>query len=495
MRRILAGAAVLVLVVGVILVVRTLGLASLQPGPEVPATIEVDAEAAAARLARALTFPTISYLAPQPIDRQAFVDLHDYIELSYPLVHEVLGREVVGDLSLLYCWQGVDSNLPAAVFMAHMDVVPVIPGTEADWEQPPFDGVIKDGYVWGRGAMDDKSGVFALLEAVEALLADGYRPHRTVYLAFGHDEELGGYNGARRIADLLESRGERDLAFVLDEGGGVIGGLLPGTERPIAVIGVAEKGYVSFRLSVEGEGGHSSAPPESTNIGILARAITRLEQDPFPTRLHGTALRAFDYLGPEMSFAPRLVFANLWLFKPLVVRMMSGRPEMAAMVRTTTAVTMFNAGIKDNVLPIRASAVVNHRIAQGETIEEVLARDRMVIDDDRVRVELADPDGAKDPSAVSDIEGAAFAILAKTIRQTMPQENPIISPFLVIGGTDAKYYSGRSENVFRFLAVPMDMEDFKRVHGTSERIDIETFATGIRFLQQLIRNLDELPPE
>lgn len=492
MRKILVGLVAVVVVLLLILVFRASTMSSLQPPAESPVSIDVDAQGAAQRLAGGLVFPTISYLPPTPIDTQAFLDLHDYLRDSYPLVHEHLTRETVSELSLLFTWQGSDPALPAAVLMGHMDVVPVIPGTEQEWEQPPFGGVIEGGYVWGRGAMDDKGGVFAVLEAVEALLAQGYQPARTIYLAFGHDEEIGGYNGAGKIAELLGSRGADDLAFVLDEGGAVLVGGLPGSDRSVAVIGTAEKGFLSLRLSVHGEGGHSSAPPPSTNVGILAAAITRLEENPFPTRLHGTVLDAVDYIGPELSFAPRLLFANMWLFRPLVTRMMTRAPQMAAMVRTTTAATMFNAGIKDNVLPITATAVVNHRIAQGETIESVTARVNRVIDDERVEVEMADPAGAQGPSGVSDPDGPGFALLGKTVRQMMPEQDPIIAPFLVIGGTDAKYYSGRSDNVFRFFGAPLEPGDFGRFHGTGERMSIDSLAIGIGFLQQLIRNLDDL---
>jgi carboxypeptidase PM20D1 len=337
--------------------------------------------------------------------------------------------------------------------------------------------------------MDDKNSVLAALEAVELLLRDEYQPVRTVFLAFGHDEELGGATGARRIAETLESHGVNDFALVLDEGGAVVDDMLPGIEGPTAIIGVAEKGFVSLELTTEGQGGHSSMPPPQTNIGILAKAITRLEEKQFPARLDGAALELFQYIGPEMGFLNRMLFANLWLFRPLVMRGLIGSPQTASMVRTTTAATIFHAGVKDNVLPMSASAMVNLRILPGETVETVAERVRQVIDDERVRVQIS---VGMDPSPVSDAASPSFQLLERTLRQVMPDNDLLVAPYLVMGGTDAKYYSGRSSNVFRFLPARVTEDDFNRIHGTDERLGVNSFATSIKFVYQLIRNLEEL---
>jgi len=369
-----------------------------------------------------------------------------------------------------------------------MDVVPVIPGTENDWEHPPFGGVIADGYIWGRGAMDDKGSVLAILEAVEKLLAEGHQPVRTVYLAFGHDEEVGGASGARQIADLLESRGVSDYALVLDEGGAIVDGLVPGVAGRAAIIGIAEKGGVSLELVVEGDGGHSSMPPEHTNIGILSKAITRLEENQFPARVDGAAFTMFEYIGPEMSFGMKLLFANMWLFKPLVTKGLISDPQSAAMVRTTTAATIINGGVKSNVLPIEARAVVNFRIIPGETVETVKERVRQVVADDRVQISGA----GRDPSPVSDPEAPAFQMLATTLRQLVPGDDLLVAPYLVMGGTDARYYAARSDKVYRFFPAIIGDGDLARVHGTGERLAIESFALGVRYFYQLIKNSDKL---
>jgi carboxypeptidase PM20D1 len=480
------------LVVAAVVVVRTLRLPSRQGEAEGGAVaIDVDAQAAAERFAGAIRIPTISWERVEDTDTAAFLALHDYLEVTYPAVHRHLRRETVGDLSLLYTWDGSDPGLEPVVLMGHQDVVPVVPGTEGDWTHGPFSGDIVDGVVWGRGTMDDKISVISILEAVEALLADGFQPRRTIYLAFGHDEEVGGVRGASAIAELLAARGPGSFAFVTDEGGAVVRDLIPGVEGTVAIVGVAEKGYVNVELLVEGAGGHSSAPPEQTNIGVLAEAVSELEENPFPARFEGPARLMFDYLAPEMPFGQRMVFANLWLFRPVVERFLAASPQTAAMIRTTTAPTIISGGVKANVLPINARALVNHRIRPGETRESVLERDRRIIDDERVQVRIFGEENV-DPSPVSDTEGPAFQLLVRTIRQTLAGERVVVAPFLVPGGTDAKYYSGRSRNVLRFIPAVLSPEAMELAHGTNERMSVEGLVSSIRFFQQLIRNLQEL---
>ncbi|MGD8321750.1 MAG: M20 family peptidase [Gemmatimonadota bacterium] len=482
-----------VVVIAAVVVVRANRMESHQVATDAgpPADIQVDADAAARRFAGAIRFPTISHEDVEDTDTATFRALQGYFEETYPLVHQQLKKELVSGLSLLYTWEGRDPDLEPVVLMGHQDVVPVIPGTEEDWEHGPFSGDIADGYVWGRGSMDDKISVVSILEAVEALLAEGFQPRRTIYLAFGHDEEVGGIRGASSIARLLEDRGVGPFAFVIDEGGAVVRGMIPGIEGPVALVGIAEKGYVNTELLVEGAGGHSSTPPDHTNIGILADAITELEEDQFPASYGGAAASMFEYLAPEMSFGARAVFANLWLFRPLVTWVMLHNPETASMVRTTTAVTIIDGGVKANVLPISARAIVNHRVLPGETTESVVARDRTTIGDDRVQVLMHGEDHV-DPSPVSDPDSPAFQMLSRTIRQVLAGENVVVAPYLVMGGTDAKYYSGRSKNVYRFIPATITADALKLAHGTNERMSVEGLVASIRFFQQLIRNSDSL---
>ena len=482
----------IVVVLAAVMSVRAARMPSRQAAADGAPSIEVDADAAAQRFAGAIRFPTISHERVEDTDTAAFVALHDYLAASYPLVQENLTRETVADLSLLYTWEGTEPALAPVVLMGHMDVVPVVPGTEGDWLHDPFGGEIVGGFVWGRGSMDDKIGVVAVLEAVEALLSEGFRPRHTVYLAFGHDEEVGGVRGAASIAGLLRERGVDAYGMVVDEGGAVVRGMLPGIDGPVAMVGIAEKGYVNLELLVEGAGGHSATPPAHTNIGILAEAISELEAHPFPARFEGVARSTFDYLAPEMSFGARLVLANLWLTRTPVTHMLLRTPQTASMVRTTTAVTIIEGGVKANVLPITARAVVNHRILPGETGESVAERVRQVVDDDRIQVRIHGGE-AVDPSPVSDAEGPAFQLLARTVRQVMAGEDVVVAPYLVMGGTDAKHFASGSDAVFRFLPAPMGADALELAHGTNERMSVEGLVTSIRFYQQLLRNADQLP--
>jgi carboxypeptidase PM20D1 len=490
MKKLALGLALVVALLIVVVAVRAFSAESLQPAPEEPLHLTVDTSAMAARFAHALTFPTISHQDRANLDRQAFEGLHEHFARSYPLVHERLELELVNELSLLYTWRGRDPGKAPILLMGHQDVVPVIPGTEANWTHPPFGGVIEDDVIWGRGAVDDKVSVVAILEAVEQLLAEGFQPDRTVYLAFGHDEEVGGPEGAGRIAELFAERGIDQFALVLDEGGAVVDDILPGVDGLAAIVGIAEKGFISLELRVAGEGGHSSMPPDHTNVGILAAAIQRLENNQFPARLDGATLEMFRFLGPEMPFVTRAVMSNLWLFRPLLVRFMVADPGSATMVRTTTAATIFNGGVKDNVLPINATAVVNFRILPGDTTASVTARVRSVVDDERVQIR--DVSASADPSAVSSPDTPAFALIGKTLRQVVGND-VLLLPYLVPGGTDAKYYSGTSPAVFRFLPVIVRGEGMSMMHGTNERLDVDSLATAVRYMHQLIRNTDELP--
>lgn len=473
-----------------VLVVRTFRLPKpTSQSPAQPAPWGLDPQRSAEHLAGAIRFPTVSMASGAPVDTAAFLGLHRYLADTYPLVTARLERQVVGGLSLLYRWQGTDSSRAPVVLMGHLDVVPVPDEAAPLWSHPPFAGDLADGFVWGRGALDDKVSVVAILEAVESLLESGFQPSRTIYLAFGHDEEVSGRFGARSIVELLAARGVEPF-LVLDEGGAIADGLVPGYPGRAAIVGIAEKGYVSLRLSTTEPGGHSSMPPPETAVGRLSRAIVALETHPFPTSLSGPTRAMLEAMAPYLPFGRRLVLANLWLTAPLVVRAMRAEPSSAAMLRTTTAPTMVRAGVKDNVLPPEATAVVNFRILPGETIATVTARVRRIIGDDRVTVALLDSVGV-DPSPVSDLASPAYAVVTRSIRQMLPEELLPVLPYLVMGGTDAKYWAPRSDRVFRFLGVPLREGDLERVHGRDERVGVEDFATAIRFFADLIRNADQ----
>jgi carboxypeptidase PM20D1 len=437
---------------------------------------------AAERLSGAIRIPTISAEDPAAFDAGAFRRFHAYLQTAFPLVHSQLRSEIVGSHSLLYTWEGADSSVTPILFIGHMDVVPIEPGTEGKWAQDPFAGRIVDGFIWGRGAIDNKSGVLGTLEAVEMLLAEGFRPARTVYLAYGHDEETGGTGGAREIAALLNRRGV-ELEMVLDEGGVIGDGILAGITEPVALVGIAEKGFVTIELSARVAGGHSSLPPAQTAVGIVSTAVARLEEHQMPPRLHGPAREMFDHVGPRLPTVQRAMFANLWLTRPLLIRRLEESPTTNAMVRTTTAPTVFQAGTKDNVLPSHARAVINFRILPGDSIATVMKHATRVIDDDRVEIRTVGRFSAE-PSRVSRSDSDGFRILERTIRRVVP--DAIVAPYLVVVVTDARYYADLSENVFRFLPLRLTSRDLERMHGLDERIGIREYEAAIRTYRQIV---------
>ena len=481
MKKIILGVIVVLALLATVVVVRTSRLV-IQPVETEPATlIEVDAQAAE-RFAASLRFETVSHQNPEEFQGEEFLKLHAYREEAFPQVHSALSKEVVGDYSLLYTWKGTEENLKPVLLMGHIDVVPIEPGTEESWSYPPFGGEIAEGYVWGRGAMDDKVGVLGILEAVETLLASGFAPRRTVMLAFGHDEEVT-QTGAQALVALLESRGV-ELEFVLDEGGGISEGTIPGIDKSVATVGISEKGYLSLELSVEVSGGHSSVPPPQSAVGILSAAISRLEQNPFPLRLSGPVRQMYEALAPEMPFSRRMLFANLWLFDGRVLAQLAASPSTAAGIRTTTAATIFEAGVKENVLPSKARAVVNFRILPDENIEGTTERVRAVIGDPRVK--LTELVGAGEPSPVSSTESAQYKMLGKTVRQIYPEV--LIVPYLVQGYTDSSFYTKLSPNVYRFNPGIEGPDDLKRFHGTDERTAVADYKKQVQFFAQVLRN-------
>ncbi|MEQ1739873.1 MAG: M20 family peptidase [Methyloglobulus sp.] len=454
--------------------------------------IPVDANAAAKRLSKGIKFKTISNQDRKNFDEKAFKDWHKFLVKTYPHTHKALKREVVGDprkFSLLYTWQGTNPALAPVVLMGHQDVVPVVPGTELQWEHDAFSGDIAGGYIWGRGSLDDKVMIMAILEAIEMQLKEGFKPERSIILVFGQDEEVGGSEGVNHIVKTLESRGIKEIAFVLDEGLPLAPGLFPGVSAPIALLGIAEKGYVSLELKVDGVGGHSAAPPANSNIGILAQAITKLEANPFPYRVIDAVRDQFKVMASVLSAEQQKMTAN----DDTLITYLKGNPQTEAMIHTTTAVTMVNGGVKENVLPPFASAVVNFRILQGETIQTVMERVKQVINDNRVTV--TNLSASNDPTPVSSSTDPEFKLIDKTIRQTWGTKDLIIAPYLVIGGADAKYFaaSPMAKNVYRFTAVRVESaKDADRWHGVNERVLVSEYAKSIGFFYQLMANVKDL---
>jgi len=487
LRRGLVAAAVILASLVAVVMIRTLGWRSATIAVDPIPRIEID-DGALERFAAAIRLPTVSRPDSPESDFAAFDALHRHLTTSFPKLHETLSREVIGGHSLLYTWKGQDHSAKPVLLLAHMDVVPVEPGTEPDWSHGPFSGAIDEGFIWGRGTLDDKVGVLAILEAVEGLLRQGFQPKQTVLLAFGHDEEIGGAAGAARIASLLKSRGVR-VKFALDEGSVITEGIVPGLKQPAALIGIAEKGYASLELSAVSSGGHSSMPPPQTAIGIVAAAVDAVENHPMPAALDGPAALLFDRLGPEMPFSTKMALANRWLFDGLIVRQLTGSPPTNAVVRTTAAATMFAGGVKDNVLPAKARAVINFRIKPGDSVESIMAHVEKVVGDPRLKIRLLSPEAVRAPLTVSSITSPGFATIERTIRQVIP--GTLVAPSLVVASTDSRLYQDLADDVYRFQPFVIGPDDTKRLHGTNERIAVETYRNCVRFYVQLLINESE----
>lgn len=465
------------------------------------APVKVDVDGAAKRLAKGVTFRTISNQDRDDFDTKAFSGYHAYLAKTYPNVTKKLKREVLGDprpFSLLYTWKGIDPDAEPVLFYAHMDVVPVPEESRGQWKQDPFAGVIADGYIWGRGVLDDKNQVQAILEAAEMKIKEGWQPRRTMYFVFGQDEEVGGAEGARFVAETLEKRGIKRFHYVMDESAPLMPGVFPGVSANTALITIAQKGFISLELAINGVGGHSMRPPLEPNIVILAEAITKLNAAQFPYRIHPAIRQQFRYLGPEMDKAKQPMYAavafgkdgEMTKLEKEFIKEMETTDTTRAMLHTTIAPTIFNAGIKDNVLPPSATAVVNFRPMPGDTPEVIIAHVKKAIQDDRITVK--DISASTPATAVANPDSDAYRTLDKTIRQIWGNDL-IVAPLLSIGGSDTKHFQARpfAPDTFAITALQLESQaEFAGFHGVNERILVEEYGKSIGFFYRIFDNLN-----
>lgn len=450
----------------------------------------VDLGEAVQRLSRAIQFQTISHQDYSDINGKAFLDMHAFLERHFPLTHLALKKETINRYSLLYMWEGSNPDLKPVMFTSHLDVVPIEPGTEGDWLYPPFQGKVTDDHIYGRGALDVQSGVMGIMESVEAIISQGIKPERTVYIAFGHDEEINGEFGASEIGRILKDRGV-ELEFLLDEGLPITDDLVEGFKKSIALVAIAEKGFLSVKLTVEAEGGHSSVPQGKTSIARLGQAIALLEANPMPARLDNLAKSTFSSFARAVPYPVSFLFANMWIFKGLAKRVLANIPVTDASIRTTTAATIFESGVKDNLIPRVASAVVNFRVHPSDTVEDVLHHVKKTINDPSIKIECVP--GFINPSPVSDVKAESYWLLRKSIRQIFPDVT--VTPALMVGCTDARHYTHLTTNIYRFSPIRASRDDLDRVHGTNERLSIQNYGEMIQFYCRMILNSTQKNPD
>lgn len=454
--------------------------------------VAIDRDAAAKRLGEMLRFRTVSVQAGQAQDLTPFTAQRAWIEARYPALHQAASKEVVSGESLLYTWMGSEPKSPPILLLAHLDVVPVEAWALKVWQAEPFGGEVKDGYVWGRGAIDNKGSVVAILEAANALAASGFKPKRTIHIAFGHDEEVSGLQGAVQIAALLKARGVKAW-FALDEGQAIIA-KNPLTGKSTALIGVSEKGYATMRLTAIAQAGHSSVPPPVTAVTLLSEALPRINRLPVKMSLAGgpgeDMVRA---LGDQLPLTTRIAAANEWLFAPLIRQQLGSNPTAAAMMRTTIAATMLEGSPKENIIPGRASALINFRLHPRDKAADILAMAKAAVADlsvkaapggvDRtVTVEWNSPPNEASP--VSSTQSDSYALIAAVARAAAPDAP--VTPSLVLAATDSRHYVNVAENVYRFSPIVLDTPDIECIHGQNERLSIENLERMIRGYVQLI---------
>ncbi len=483
---------ILLVLLGVLLTLLTiflvntfrLGHTQIEPGERVQ--VEWDRDAMIDRYSQSIRYKTISGDDGFERDTTEFRAFLDFIEESYPLVHQKLEKTLFNYFTPLYFWQGSDDSLDPILLMGHYDVVP-IDSTDIDgWEYEPFSGAIADGYIWGRGTLDNKFNVMALLETAEYLLGSDYTPSRGIYFTFGHDEEIGGREGALEVSRYLQQQGV-NLYYVLDEGGGIIDGALP-VSKPVAMIGTAEKGYLSLELIARTSGGHSSQPPQDMAVVMLSEAILELQKNQFPARLDGAAEDMFDAIASKLPFSAKLIYGNRWMMDRLFISSLASDPSTAPMVRTTIAPTIMRAGVKDNVLPNEARAVINFRLLPGDSFESVRDHVRNVIDNDNITIQDYGTIQTS-PTRVSSVNTSIYRKLQQAIVDQYP--DVYVAPYLVSGATDSRHFSNLTDQVFRFAPMKLDADALSIIHGTNERVSIESVERAIDFYVNLIRSSTE----
>jgi len=440
-------------------------------------TIEFDRQAAVDALQKLVQCKTVSYNDPALEDNAEFEKLIGLLPGLYPKVFEVCTLQKLPDRALLFRWPGKSQGDPA-VMMSHYDVVPV---SEENWEKPPFAGIIEDGVLWGRGTLDTKATFNGVLSAANHLIGQGFVPEHDIYFAFSGGEEVNGL-GAVNIVNFFVENGIQP-ALVVDEGGAVVENVFPGVKTPSAMIGIAEKGMINACYSVKSSGGHASAPLPKTPVTTLAKACRRVVENPFKMHITKPVAEMFDTLGRHSTFALKLVFANLWLFKPvldLICRSSGG--EMNALCRTTTAFTMMEGSTARNVIPAEAKLVSNMRLNPADSVAAAERYLNKVVADKDVTITVLE---SHEPSPVSETGCDAWHKVAASVAHTWP--GCIVTPYLMVQCSDSRHYRDLSNHVYRFSAMDMTAQERKSIHGNNEKIRLESIARAVEFYIRLMK--------
>ena len=442
-----------------------------------PTPVEFDGDAAVTRLQALVRCKTVSRHDRAEEDEAEFQKLVAMLPELYPFVHSFCRFQALPDRALLFQWPGRKNDAPA-VLMAHYDVVPV---DESGWDKPPFEAILEDGILWGRGTLDTKVTFNAVLSAAEHLISKGFVPEQDIYFAFSGGEEVNGM-GAMRIVEYFKKNGIRP-ALVVDEGGAVVENVFPGVKGACGLIGIAEKGMMNLQYTVHSRGGHASAPKPHTPVGKLAMACAKVEAHPFPMHLTKPVAEMFDTLGRHSSFLYRIIFANLWCFGwvlDLLGKKQGG--EINALLRTTVAFTQMQGSDAPNVIPPSASMVSNLRLNPEDHAPESMEYIRKIIGDSDVELKNL---FSMSPSPISETDCPAWDKVAASVASTWP--GCIVSPYLMMQCSDSRCYAGLSNHVYRFSAMDLTAEERAGIHGNNEHIRVETVKKSVEFYIRLMR--------
>jgi carboxypeptidase PM20D1 len=429
-------------------------------------------------LSKMVQVKTLSY-DPSKDNKEAFIKLINVMKDLFPNVFQTMTEKVFNGQALLLHWKGKSNDKPL-VLMSHLDVVDV---EEEAWDHPPFSGKIIDDQIIGRGTLDTKSTVFSFYQACEELIKDGFVPDYDIYLFSSTNEETSG-PGASYAVEYLKKQGVEPF-LVLDEGGAIVSGALPTVNKPLAMVGILEKGYANLVFRAKSNGGHSSTPPRHTPIARLSAFVNDVENKfPLKTQMIPEVESIFKTAAPHMKGILRYLFVNLWLFKPLIVRLL---PKMSpygrALLSTTIAFTMMKGSTQANVIPAQAEITANLRIHPIQNIKESVEVLQEIANKYDLEVELLE---GREPSPMTDINGHAYQYLAQTIKEVFPDAKP--SPYVMLGGTDCRFFSEISKGALRFSPIRMHQNELSKMHGHNESIRISTLVEAVHFYQTIIKN-------